>query len=601
VGRQHESPVDDIEAAGRDTHVDHALPLAVGRDEIVETLTSGLHGPARWLIETLPGIGVLNRLFGESQRRPEARFADRALATLGVEWDAQGLERLPGSGPLIVVANHPTGALDGLVLLALMSRRRADVRLIANDWLEAIRPVAAELLPVRTFSDGRVANVRPLRDAVRWLRDGGALIVFPAGAVSHLHATTGIVVDPTWHDGAARLARLAGATVVPCHLSGRNSALFQTAGLFSPWLRTALLPRELLGQRGARVRVRVGRPLEPSVIAGLDVGELTRRLREVVYGEANANVRAMPRPVHPQRSDSLSDEVGALDRSRVLVETAEYSVFWVKGDESPRVLDAIGRAREVAFRAAGEGTGDDIDLDRFDAQYVHLCLWDRQTQQLAGGYRMRVVSESDIVSDLYTHTLFDFDARLVNSLAPALELGRAFVTPAHQKRHQPLMLLWSGIARFVAANPRIRHLFGAVSIGASYSTAARSFMTAYLRRHALDRLRAPLVTPRHPLDACAWPDEALGTPLDPQALSASVQALDEDGKGLPVLLRHYLKLQARVLDFSVDPAFSHVLDALVAVDLPAAPRALLRRYMGGDGADAYLAHHRVIRSTRLAS
>jgi hypothetical protein len=164
------------------------------------------------------------------------------------------------------------------------------------------------------------------------------------------------------------------------------------------------------------------------------------------------------------------------------------------------------------------------------------------------------------------------------------------------------MLLWSGIARFVAAHPQIRHLFGAVSIGASYSTAARAFMAAYLRRHALDRLRAPLVTPRHPLADSAWTDEAIDAPLDPQALSASVQARDEGGKGLPVLLRQYLKLQARVLDFSVDPAFSHVLDALVAIDLPAAPRALLRRYMGQDAADAYLAHHLRRESTqRLAS
>jgi putative hemolysin len=583
--------------------MDHALPLAVGSVEKSETLTSGLHGPARWLIEALPGVGLLNRLYVESQRRPEARFADRALATLGVEWHAEGyVERLPGRGPLIVVANHPTGALDGLVLLALVSRRRADVRLMANDWLASIRPMADDFVGVRTFGDGRSANVRPLRDAVRWLRDGGALIVFPAGAVSHLHACAGLVADPEWHDGAARLAKLTDATVLPCHLSGRNSALFQAAGLFSPWLRTALLPRELLRQRGARVEVRVGRPFEPSHVAGLDANDMTRRLREIAYGEGDAQARVAFRPAPALQSESLADAVAAMEGSRVLAETAEYSVFWFKAHEAPRLLDAIGRGREIAFRAAGEGTGEDIDLDRFDAQYVHLCLWDRQSQQVAGGYRMRVVEENDKASDLYTHSLFDFDRRLVKSLAPALELGRAFVMPTHQKRHQPLMLLWSGIARFVAAHPHIRHLFGAVSIGASYSTAARAFMTAYLRRHALDRLRAPLVTPRHPLADSAWTDEALDAPLDPQALSASVQARDEGGKGLPVLLRQYLKLQARVLDFSVDPAFSHVLDALVAIDLPAAPRALLRRYMGPDAADAYLAHHlRQESMQRLAS
>jgi hypothetical protein len=118
-------------------------------------------------------------------------------------------------------------------------------------------------------------------------------------------------------------------------------------------------------------------------------------------------------------------------------------------------------------------------------------------------------------------------------------------------------------------------------------------MAAYLRRHALDRLRAPLVSPRHPLGPIGPEAEGGETPgaMDPQAFSASVQSLDEERKGLPVLLRQYLKLHARVLDFSVDPGFGHVLDVLVAIDLPAAPRALLKRYMGDAEADAYLAHH----------
>jgi putative hemolysin len=279
-----------------------------------------------------------------------------------------------------------------------------------------------------------------------------------------------------------------------------------------------------------------------------------------------------------------------LPPARTLVSTDEYSVFWCRASEAPALMDQIGRAREHTFGAVGEGTGQSIDTDRFDKDYLHLCLWDRRSDTLAGGYRMRVVDEGLRPDALYTHTLFDFDRRLVATLAPGLELGRAFVVPAHQRRHQPLLLLWSGIARFVAAHPHIRHLFGAVSVGASYSAAARTFLAAYLRRHALDALRAPLVAPRHPLEGLEAADA--GAPVDPQRLSATVQALDADGKGLPVLLRHYLKLQARVLDFSVDPAFAGVLDVLVTVDLPTAPYSLLRRYMGEDAAASYLDHHR---------
>jgi putative hemolysin len=558
--------------------MDDVLTLAGGVCD--ETLTGRLRGPVRWIVERLPGVKALNALYGECERRTEPRFADRALETLGITLDANGLEHIPTSGPVVLVANHPTGALDGLALLSLVARRRADVRLVANGWLSHIPPLAADLVPVETIREGRRANARPMRAALRWLRGGHALVVFPAGTVSHVSQPDGASADSAWHAGAVRLARLAGAALVPCHIGGVNSALFHMAGRLSPWLRTALLPRELLRRRQSTLRVAVGRAVEPGDAAD---AEVTDRMRAVVYALPTAQSRA-------PGADAVAAEVNCLPADRTLQQTDDYAVFWCRASEAPRLLDAIGHAREATFRAAGEGTGAQTDLDRFDADYLHLCLWDRRAGELAGAYRMRVVEPDLPAESLYTNTLFDFDTRLVGSLAPGLELGRAFVVPAHQKRHQPLALLWGGIARFVGAHPEIRHLFGAVSVGATYSPAARAFLAAYLRRHALDRLRAPLVAPRHPLHV----DAPRGTPVSPvdsRALSASLQSLDEEGKGVPVLLRQYLKLHARVLDFSVDPAFSDVLDVLVTVDLPLAPRTLLHRYMGEQAADAYLRHH----------
>jgi putative hemolysin len=562
-------------------------------DSRPETLTSGLEWPVRPLVEALPGVAALNRLYLQSHGHHDVGFPDRALATLGVTVDARGaVDAIPASGPVVVVANHPTGALDGLVLLSLVARRRPDVKLLANHWLGHVGALRDELILVDAFGDPRRSSLRALRDAVRRLRAGGALCVFPSGTVSHLHLRSGAVIDPSWRDGVARLVRLTGSAVVPCFIEGRNSQLFQLAGLIHPWLRTALLPRELLRRRGARIVVHVGEAIQPRVPDGADDAAVTRRLRGAVYALPLARPQGMPDAARDTAAD-VAREVASLDRSQTLAETREYSVFHFRAAQAPRLLGAIGRAREAAFRSAGEGTGCDVDLDRFDADYVHLCLWDKDAQALAGAYRMRPVAAGLHPADLYTHTLFDFDQRLVRTLAPALELGRAFVAPSHQKRHAPLLLLWTGIAKYVAAHPEIRHLFGAVSIGASYSPAARAFMAAYLRRHALDRLRAPLVSPRHPLGPIGPEAEGGETPgaMDPQAFSASVQSLDEERKGLPVLLRQYLKLHARVLDFSVDPGFGHVLDVLVAIDLPAAPRALLKRYMGDAEADAYLAHH----------
>ena len=567
--------------------------LSNGGADGPRTLTDGLAWPVRTLVEALPGVRALNQLYLESHGRAGPRFPDRALATLGVTCEPRGgVDVIPAAGPVIVVANHPTGALDGLVLLSLVARRRPDVKLLANRWLAHVGALRDDLLLVEAFGDRRRHNHRAMREAVRWLRAGGALCAFPSGTVSHLQLRSRTVSDPSWRDGAARLARLTGSPVVPCFIDGHNSRLFQLAGLLHPWLRTALLPRELLRRRGTRVVVHVGDALRLDARDGAADPVVTRRLRDAVYALPKPRTPAMPAAARDTAAGAAR-EVASLDSSHTLIETREYMVLSVRAAEAPRLLDAIGRAREAAFRAAGEGTGTEVDLDRFDADYVHLCLWDKEARTLAGAYRMRPVVAGLPPGDLYTHTLFDFDQRLVRTLAPALELGRAFVAPSHQRRHAPLMLLWTGIAKYVAAHPSIRHLFGAVSIGASYSPAARAFMAAYLRRHALDRLRAPLVSPRHPLAAIAprCEEGVAAEPVDPQAFSASVQSLDEEGKGLPVLLRQYLKLHARVLDFSVDPGFSHVLDVLVAIDLPAAPRALLERYMGGAEAGAYLAHH----------
>jgi len=555
-----------------------------------QTLTDTLDWPWRLAAGLLPGVAELNRLYVESHARPEPRFSDRALATLGVTCDVTPeLDAIPTTGPLVVVANHPTGALDGLMLSSLLARRRGDVKMLANHWLAHVTPLRDELLLVDAFGDGRRRNRRPLLEAVRWVRGGGALCVFPSGAVSHFQPALMAIADPTWQTGIGRLVRLTGASVVPCFIDDQNGLLFQTAGLLHPWLRTALLPRELLRRRNARVAVHVGRPLAPGTITGVSDTDLTQRLREIVYDLPAAHPRASAARAAPR---AVEDEVAALSTSQGLAETGDYLVFWMAAAQAPQLMAAIGQAREVAFRAAGEGTGAEVDLDRFDAEYVHLVLWDRHEQALAGAYRMRPVTKTTPPSALYTRTLFTFDTRLVHALAPGLELGRAFIAPSHQKRHVPLMLLWTGIARYVAAHPEIRHLFGAVSIGANYSPIARAFMAAYLKRHAIDRLRAPLVTARHPLEPTATvtaSQEADG--LDPQAFSSTVQALDDEGKGVPVLLRQYLKLNARVLDFSVDPAFGDVLDVLVSIDLPTAPRALLRRYMGNAAADDYLAHH----------
>jgi hypothetical protein len=309
------------------------------------------------------------------------------------------------------------------------------------------------------------------------------------------------------------------------------------------------------------------------------------------------------------RCEAVAMEIAPLLETQRLARAGTSDVFWAAARQAPRLMDLIGRERELTFRAAGEGTGRARDLDVFDDRYVHLCAWDRQRDALIGAYRLGVLDPLDppasSIDLLYTSTLFHFGRGVTSALSPGIELGRAFVRAPYQRHHAALMLLWMGIGGFVARQPRTRHLFGAVSIGASYSPAARALMVAFLKRHALHVRLSRQTMARNPIPAfgarlleLTGEGVRAAAPLVPaapdlDALDLHVRTLDREGKGVPVLLRQYLRLGARVLAFNIDRSFGDALDVLVVVDLPRAPVTLLRRYMGRDAADAYLACHEI--------
>ncbi|MDA0935395.1 MAG: GNAT family N-acetyltransferase, partial [Planctomycetota bacterium] len=264
-------------------------------------------------------------------------------------------------------------------------------------------------------------------------------------------------------------------------------------------------------------------------------------------------------------------------------------------DRLPHVLPEIGRLREETFRAVGEGTGQETDLDRFDRDYLHLFLWEPKTQRIAGAYRLgptdRLLARGGL-SALYTSTLFDMDRAFVEHVTPGLELGRSFVCADFQRSFMPLLLLWRGIGEFVARNPQYHRLFGPVSISASYDAASRDLIVEHLRAHQFAPEFADLVRARRPHQSdqarrfgLSWTPSML---RDLSEVSAMVADMERDAKGVPVLIREYLKLGGKIIGFNVDPDFANVVDGLVLVDLAETERRLLVRYMGAEGADRFL-------------
>jgi hypothetical protein len=293
-----------------------------------------------------------------------------------------------------------------------------------------------------------------------------------------------------------------------------------------------------------------------------------------------------------ERAKVLSDIEGLRSRGPLAAQ-GKLEVFLAAAWEAPAVLHEIGRLREVSFRAAGEGTGRPLDLDRFDASYLHLFLWDREAGEVAGAYRLGCTDAllaSGGADALYTSTLFRFEQPFLDFLKPGLELGRSFVAPAYQRSLHPLGLLWRGIGRFVAKYPRYGRLFGPVSISQDYSAVSQDLIVSFMRGQCRDQELSRWVHPVHPYDGGGLPEgSGISSKLHSiEDVSAAVSNAEPDGKGVPVLLRQYLKLNATLLEFNVDPDFANVLDALVLVDLRSAPASVLCRYMGEDGYRAFM-------------
>jgi putative hemolysin len=309
---------------------------------------------------------------------------------------------------------------------------------------------------------------------------------------------------------------------------------------------------------------------------------------------ASALPRATTAIVNEVPRAALKAEIDTLPSNQRLVDGGVFQVYWARANQAPRILDEIGRLRELTFRAAGEGTGKSVDIDAFDAYYLHLFVWDSRACAIAAAYRLGLVDEiSEIHGErgLYTHSLFRYRAGMLETLNPAIELGRSFVRAEYQRHFAPMMLLWCGIGHFIERTPRYAVLFGAVSISSSYSSASRQLIVDFLSAYGADSHLRNQVRPRRPFRGTGTPTAEGGTPATVNELSRMIARIEPDQKGVPVLLRQYLRLGGRILSFNVDRQFGSVLDGLIMVDLRQVEPKVLARYMGKPGMVAFRAYH----------
>ncbi|RXR21082.1 lysophospholipid acyltransferase family protein [Flavobacterium amnicola] len=560
-----------------------------------------------WLLMKVLQISTLNKIYDRNKHLKDVEFLNAILDEFQIKFEIheEDLKRLPKEGPYITISNHPLGGIDGILLLKLMLEREPNFKIIANFLLHRIEPLKPYIMPVNPFETHKdsKSSVIGLKETFRHLSDGKPLGMFPAGEVS-TYKDEKLVVDKAWEEGAIKVIRKAQVPVVPIYFHANNSKLFYFLSKISGTLRTAKLPSELLTQKDRVIKVRIGKPI--SVAEQNEhqtIEEYTEFLRKKTYMLANAYEKdskllttptILKAPAKPAKQivtganqEKMIAEVEKLrSMDARLLQSKNYEVYLTKADDIPNILHEIGRLREITFRAVGEGTNESIDLDKFDDYYHHMFLWDDDTKEIAGAYRMGLGSQifaEHGINGFYLQDLFRFEPELYDMMSKSIEMGRAFVKAEYQQKPMPLFLLWKGIVHTTLRYPEHKFLIGGVSISNQFSEFSKSLMIEFMKSHFYDPYVAQYIHPKKEYRVKLKDADKDFVFNEAEAdLNKFDKIIDEVEPGslrLPVLIKKYIKQNARVVAFNVDPLFNNAVDGLMYIRISDLPDSTVKPVM----------------------
>jgi putative hemolysin len=582
------------------------------------------------LLEELIGLGSLSRKYDllDSNLRG-GEFVEDTFKKFDIHYDITGgsLDNIPKEGPVVAIANHPFGGIEGMALIDILARVRPDSKVLVNEMLHRIEPLRDSFIGVNTFEtdNAKKKNVGGVRETYAWVSEGHALGVFPGGTVSHLQLDRREISDPEWNRSVPKMITRSKAVTIPIFFEGTNGVFFHLLGLIHPLLRTLMLPRELVNKCGKRFKVRIGKPIPYERLSQFrNDEEILAYLRFRTYvlssSATDSTLEIITRKLFGKRiltrarkvdpiikeipSEILAKEVAKLSNENLLVSQDDFDVYYARKYQIPNILREIGRLREITFRDVEEGTGKEIDLDRFDNYYSHLFVWNREKKEIASAYRLgqtdRIIKRFG-TKGLYTNTLFHYDPKLLEQINPALEVGRSFVRKEYQKNYLSLLLLWKGIGHYVVRFPKYQRLFGPVSLSSDYDPLSRSLIIEFLKENSFDNELASLIRARNPMKSSpvrgVGSDAASVVVRDVKEVSDLLSEIESTQTNVPVMLRQYLKLGGKLLGFNVDKDFGEVLDGLLLVDLVETDERILERYLGKEGTKEFLKFHSVPEST----
>lgn len=559
-----------------------------------------------WLALRTTRLSVINREYEKRKHLPAEEFIKSLLERFEIEFEIpeEDLKRIPKSGAFITISNHPLGGIDGMLLLQLLLAQRKDFKIMANFLLQRIEPLHPYIMPVNPFENHQKAqsSMRGFKDALIHLRDGNPLGVFPAGEVSTFKDENRIV-DKAWEEPAMKLIRNAKVPVVPVYFHARNSTFFYRLASLGDVLRTAKLPSELLSQKRRKIKVRIGNPIsvaDQQAVPTLETYTAYLRRKTYMLGnsfEKKKLISRIPKTLKRTRKpkdivaqEKLDEMLEEVNTCRVmdkrLLKSKNYEVFLARKEIIPHILHEIGRLREITFREIGEGTNKATDLDKYDDYYYHMFLWDNETQQIVGAYRMGMGAEifkKYGIEGFYLQELFRFEPELHSMMGASIEMGRAFIIKEYQQRPLPLFLLWKGIVHCTLRFPEHQYLIGGVSISNEFTNFSKSLMIEFMKSHYYDPQVAQYIRPKKEFKVRlrdADKDFVFdATKADLQKFDRILDEMEPSKLRLPVLIKKYIKQNARVVAFNVDPSFNDAIDGLMYIKIKDLPESTVKPVM----------------------
>lgn len=554
------------------------------------------------LLMAIMKINNINETFAKAAKFEGVEFVDEILRLVGVkvEVSENDLKNIPLEGAFTAIANHPYGGIEGLILIKVLCSVRPDAKVMANFILKKIPNLSDFFVAVNPFENiEHSSSISGIKTTLSLLNSGTPIGIFPAGEVSTYKINQQQITDKIWHPVVGKLISKAKVPVVPIYFHGNNGLLFNLLSLIHPTLRTAKLPSELFNKKGHTIRVRIGKPIAYNDIPSNNSStELLAFLRAKTYalGAGLENERKIFNPrnlfkikakaeeiIAPVSQDLMLAEVEKIKDSHKVWTEKNYEVYIAPTAFIPNIIKEIGRLREVTFREVGEGTNKAIDLDSYDIYYNHLFIWDVETKMVVGAYRIGKGDEifySYGKKGFYTYELFKIKSQFFPVLRNSLELGRSWIRKEYQQRPLPLFLLWKGILKYILDNPQYRYLIGPVSISNAFSKFSKSLIVNFIYRNHFDREMAHMVKPRKQfkvdfskIDA----DLLTASSNSLKNLDSLIGEIETSHIKVPVLLRQYIALNAKIICFNIDPKFSDCLDGFLVLDLQNVPADMLEK------------------------